>query len=128
MNPQKEGIPMTRDELQAYINTQFSSIETDYPWVTLPNYMVYRHQSNRKWFALVMNISSDKLGLSSTAMLDVLNVKCDPTMIGSFTKEPGIYRAYHMSKAHWLTIALNGTASDQTIKMLLDMSFRLTAK
>ena len=31
MNPQKEGIPMTRDELQAYINTQFSSIETYYP-------------------------------------------------------------------------------------------------
>lgn len=30
------------------------------------------------------------------------------------------------SKAHWLTVALDGTAKEDTIKFLIDMSFDLT--
>jgi len=31
-----------------------------------------------------------------------------------------------MNKAHWITVALDGGASDETIKMLLDMSYAAT--
>ena len=41
--------------------------------------------------------------------------------------EPGIYPAYHMNKDHWITAALDGSAVDDTILMLLDLSFGLTA-
>ena len=60
-------------------------------------------------------------------MVTLLNVKCDPILIGSLRQEPGIYPAYHMNKNHWISIALDGTASEELVTMLLDMSYGLTA-
>ena len=74
----------------------------------------------------ILNITTDKLGWSSIRPIDVLNIKCEPTMIGAFRKEPGIYAAYHMNKANWLTVSLDGSVPTERIKMLLDMSYRLT--
>ena len=31
-----------------------------------------------------------------------------------------------MSKEHWITVALDGSVPDDTIKMLIDMSFEAT--
>ena len=96
---------MTREDLETYIHNQFEDTTTNTPWTQFPHYKVYRHQSNHKWFALVMNITTDKLGWPNIRPIDVLNIKCEPTMIGAFRKEPGIYAAYHMNKANWLTVS-----------------------
>ena len=53
--------------------------------------------------------------------------KCDPILIRSLRGEPEIFPAYHMNKEQWLTAALDGSVSDEQIKMLLDMSYVLTA-
>ena len=45
---------------------------------------------------------------------------------GSFREEAGMFPAYHMNKAHWLTIALDGSAEEEKLKFLLDMSYELT--
>ncbi len=68
-----------------------------------------------------------KLGLQGDELMDVVNFKRDPVLIGSLRKEPGFFPAYHMSKANWITVALEGTVPEDKIKMLLDMSHRLTA-
>ena len=41
--------------------------------------------------------------------------------------EPGFYPAYHMNKDNWITAALDGSAPDDTIRMLLEMSYAATA-
>ena len=53
---------MTREDLEAYIHNQFEDTTTNTPWTQFPHYKVFRHQGNHKWFALVMNITTDKLG------------------------------------------------------------------
>lgn len=73
---------MTRDELQRYIFDHYST-EPDYPWPGAPNHAVFRHGGNRKWFALVLDVPRNKLGLPGTQMIDVVNLKCDPILIGS---------------------------------------------
>ncbi len=88
--------------------------------------MVFRHTGNRKWFAAIMEISREKLGLSGGGDIQVVDVKCDTRLISSFREETGILPAYHMNKAHWLTVALDGTADDDKLKFLLDMSYELT--
>ncbi len=118
---------MNRRQLQQYISESYG-IDPEYPWEKYPNYMVFRHRANQKWFALVMELSKDKLGLPSKESIDALNVKCDPLMIGSLRQEAGIYPAYHMSKASWITVALDGSVSDEKLRFLLDMSYRLTEK
>lgn len=118
---------MTRAELTRYIFDAYS-VEPDYPFSDDNVSAVFRHAANRKWFALVMNIPAQKLGLPSDARIDIVNMKCDPVVIGSFRGLPGLFPAYHMSKENWITAALDGSAPDETVKTLLDMSYQATAQ
>ena len=121
----KEIKAMNREKLKKFIMDNYS-IEPDYPWIKYPNYEVFRHSNNKKWFAVIMDLSKDKLGLSETEVLDVVNLKCEPILIGSLLREKGFFSAYHMNKENWITVALDGSISDEKIKILLDMSYEAT--
>lgn len=116
---------MNRMELEKYIQDNYN-IEPDYPWVKYPNYEVYRHGNNKKWFALVMDVPKNKLGLQGEDILEIVNFKCDPILLGSLLNEKGFFPAYHMSKVSWISVALDGSVGDEQIKILLDMSFNAT--
>ncbi len=117
---------MNRTELKQFIMENYNA-KADYPWLKYPNYEVFRHSSNQKWFALIMDVPKDKLGLHGSEPLNVVNFKCDPILVGSLRGEAGIFPAYHMNKEQWITVALDGSVSDEQIKMLLDMSYEATA-
>lgn len=95
-------------------------------WAKYPGHLVLRHSSNKKWYALIMNIPREKLGLDGEGGVDILDIKADPVMAGSFLHNPGILPGYHMNKAHWITVLLDGTVPLKTIELLLDTSFELT--
>ena len=116
---------MNREELEAYILNHYST-EADYPWADTPRAAVFRHVANRKWFALVMEVPRDKLGLPGTEKLDIVNFKCDPVLIASLRGETGIFPVYHMNKSSWITAALDGSVQAETIELLLDVSYELT--
>jgi len=118
---------MNQTQWQQFISEMYG-VCPEHPWVKYPNYAVFRHVGNRKWFALLMDVPKEKLGLSGKESVDVLNVKCDPLLIGSLRKEAGFFPAYHMNKASWISIALDGTVSDETIRRLLELSYTLTGK
>ena len=117
---------MDRKELEGYILDTYG-IEPDYPWKDQPDYAVFRHPANRKWFALIMRIPVDRIGRKGSDLIDVVNLKCETVLIGSLLAGSGINPAYHMNKDHWITAALDGSAGDERIGMLLDLSFSLTA-
>lgn len=120
-------IDMTREYVIQHIADIYSA-EAEYPFASSPDCAVFRHHNNKKWFAMMMTVSKDKLGLKSTENIDIINVKSDPILIGNLMGEDGFYPAYHMNKTHWLTIALDGSADDEKLKFLLDLSFDLTSK
>lgn len=99
----------------------------EYLWMDAPDYAVLRHEDNRKWYAVIMNVPRSRLGLIGEGDTDILNIKCDPIMIGSFLFENGILPAYHMNKKHWISVLLDGTVDKKLIFTLLDMSFGITA-
>ncbi len=113
-------------QLKQYVAEQYNADE-EYPWIKFPEYCVFRHSNNQKWFALIMAVSKNKIGLNGNEKIDILNVKCDPIMIGSLLNEKGFFPAYHMSKSSWITIALDGSVDDEKIKWLIDMSYHLTS-
>ena len=43
-----------------YIQSEYGAAP-EHPWADEPEFAVFRHESNRKWFALVMNIRRDRL-------------------------------------------------------------------
>ncbi|MDG2962795.1 MmcQ/YjbR family DNA-binding protein [Exercitatus varius] len=109
-----------------YVLTQYGS-QPEYLWKTYPDYAVLRHQDNRKWYAIVMNVPKAKLGLAGTEAIDVMNVKCSPEILSTFLAQDGFLPAYHMNKSHWLTVRLDGSVDNDTIFFLLNASFDLTA-
>lgn len=117
---------MNRSELEAYITETYHA-SAEYPWLKYPNYAVFRHRYNQKWFAVIMDVPRNKLGMPGETLLDAVNFKSNPILIGSLLGEPGFFPAYHMNKDWWITAALDGTVSEDKIKMLLDISYQATA-
>ena len=117
---------MDRKQLERLILEQYG-IKPDHPWMKDPDSEVFRHSDNQKWFALIMDIPENKLGLSGSRMVSIVNLKCDPVLIGMLREENGFFPAYHMNKENWITAALDGSAADEKIRMLLNMSYRMTA-
>ncbi len=100
--------------------------DPEYMWESTPDAGVLRHVHNRKWYGLVMSVSRKTLGLDGDGCTDILNVKCEPELLGSFLMKKGYLPAYHMNKSHWITILLDGTVSADEAVMLLERSFDLT--
>ena len=114
---------MNRTSLFAWIKEQYKT-DPDYPWND--NNAVLRHKENKKWFGVVLEVGRDKLRLPDSEITDVINVKCDPFLIGSLRGQPGFHPAYHMNKEKWISIRLDGSVPDEKIKDLIDLSYQLT--
>ncbi len=117
---------MTRQELFDAILAEYSA-EPDYPFPLDEVSCVFRHDGSRKWFAIVMRVPYRTLGIVRDGSADILNVKCDPLLVGSLRGRPGFCPAYHMNKDKWITVLLDGSAARDEIMSLLAMSFALTA-
>ena len=116
---------MTRQELTDYIFDAFS-VEPDYPFPRDDVTCVFRHTDNRKWFGIMMKIPYRTLGMNRGGETDIVNIKCDPVLMGSLRGKPGFRPAYHMNKDKWITILLDGSAGREEVTALVDMSFRMT--
>ncbi len=116
---------MNRQELDKYIK-EYYGVSAEFPWPKYPTFAVYRHKSNKKWFAVIMEIPNEKIGINRQGNVTVVNLKCDPMMIGSLLLEEGIHRGYHMNKKYWITVSLDGSVEKQKTEMLLDISYNLT--
>ena len=79
-----------RDEIFRYVRKKYNVAEDyplptaptfpvmrhpDYPLPTAPTFPVMRHPDTRKWFAIIMDVPKDKLGLTGQQRVDVINVK-----------------------------------------------------
>ncbi len=118
---------MNREALDKYIK-EFYDVTAEFPWLSAPTFAVYRHKSNNKWFAVIMEIPKNKIGIEEEGNINVVNLKSDPLLIGSLILDKGIHPAYHMNKNHWITVCLDGSVEEEKIKWLVDVSFQLTDK
>ena len=116
---------MNRQEVFDWCRQRYGT-EPDYPWNDWN--AVLRHTDNNKWYGVIIEVNRSKLGMDETGMVDVLNVKCDPTIIGMLRMQPGFYPAYHMNKKHWITILLESGFAEKELRDLLMESYRLTQR
>ena len=118
---------MDRQEITYFIQNEFG-VQGEQLWATFPDYTVFRNQRNKKWFAIIMDIEKQKLGLKGKGKVDIIDLKCDPILIGSLIRNNGYLPAYHMSKKSWITVLLDGSAPDEEIKDLIHLSFEIVDK
>lgn len=115
---------MDRQALIAYALERYGA-EPEYLWKKYPRYFVLRRPDDRRWFALVMDVPLDRLGLEGDGAVDIVDVKCGPILLGSYLDRAGFLPAYHMSKTNWISVRLDGSAGDADIAALLDISYDL---
>lgn len=111
-----------RKRMIQYAQDTFGT-EAEYLWADAPNYAVLRHSGSKKWYAIIMDVPSNRLGLAGEGSVDVMNVKCSTIMIGSLLSEKGFLPAYHMNKTHWISILFDGSVPDEQIFPLLELSY-----
>lgn len=114
-----------KDEILQYAEDTYG-VAPEYLWVRDPDSAILRHPVNRKWFAAILRVSRKRLGLNGSGDVDILDIKCDPLLMGSLLMSEGFLPGYHMNKKHWLTVLLDGTVTKEDICGLLDMSYDLT--
>ncbi|MEE0775671.1 MAG: MmcQ/YjbR family DNA-binding protein [Bacillota bacterium] len=115
----------TRNDIFQYAKESFGTIP-EFLWRKSPNYAVLRHSNNSKWYAVIMDVPGQRLGLTDSEKKDILNVKCPPMLIDAFLNREGFLPAYHMNKRNWLSILLDGTVPNKEILDLLSLSFDMT--
>lgn len=92
--------------------------QAEYLWQGFPDYAIFR-APNRKWFALYMpNIPAAALSLAEEKTYAVLNVKIDPQHLSALSLLPCIRPAYHMNKAHWVSILADEAADDLLLELI----------
>ena len=111
-----------RERITRHIQDYYGT-EPEHLWAKYPDYMVFRHFASQKWFAAILNVPRNKLGLPGESSVDLLDIKCDPRMIGSLLTESGFLPAYHMSKSTWISILLDDSVPDDKIFPLLELSY-----
>ena len=103
--------------------------EPEFLWAKTPNNAAFRHWRNKKWFAaLLLDVPRKTLGLPGAGQVDILDVKCDPRMIGSLLDGKGYLPGYHMNKEHWITLVLDGSVPLEQVCALIGLSYELCGK
>ena len=118
---------MNRQAVTDYIKNEFG-VTGEQLWPEYPRDIVFRNRRNEKWFAIMMEVDKSKLHLPGEGKTDVINLKCDPLLIGSLLQSNGYLPAYHMNKTYWITVLLDGSAPAGEIKDLIHLSYEIIDK
>lgn len=98
---------MDRKDVFEYVKKQYGTVP-EYLWKESPESAVLRHK-NGKWYAVLMQVKKSKLELEGEGTVDIINVKCEPDMVGVLIETYGFLPGYHMN--HGLTQVLYEFAS-----------------
>ena len=110
-----------RERITQYIQDTYGT-EAEYLWADSPGNAIFRHSASKKWYAVMMRVLPEKLGLMGEGVLDVMDIKCSTIMVGSLLSTKGFLPAYHMNKNHWISIVLDNSVPDDQIIPLLELS------
>jgi predicted DNA-binding protein (MmcQ/YjbR family) len=118
---------ISRNDVITYIKKEYDVIP-EYTFKKFPNYCIFRHKSNKKWFGLIMNIPKKKLYAEGEGEIDIIDVKINPEISHLMKQKKGYFPAYHMNKEHWISIDLSRIEDINELKNLIQDSFNLTIK
>ena len=116
--------PQTK-RIMAQIQEKYGN-QLEYLWEKSPDTAVLRHEGNKKWYAVLMKISWDKLEKGREDLVEAVNLKHD--QVAGLLSKKGIYPAFHMNKRYWISVALDDTLSDEEVLELMEKSWNLTTK
>ena len=74
---------------------------------------------------VLLTVSKNKLGIDSTDIVEILDLKILPEEIESVVDNEKYFLGYHMNKKHWFTIILDGSEKIEKIFEYIDKSYNM---
>ena len=116
-----------RQDVIDYIRKTYGA-EIEHPWMRYPEYGIFRHKDNQKWYALMMDVPMAKLGMKGDRIVDILNIKLSDFLMRDFLiRREGFFSGYHIARGNWISILLDGTVELEEVCHLIDISYQVTA-
>lgn len=126
--------------IEAMIFSNYGA-KPEFLWKVFPEYAIFRHAENRKWFGLLMNVSPEKLiekippdqarmpeAVRTMAKIHVLGLKMPQTEIPAIYETTGIYPGYPRNVGGWISVVLEELLPDFAIMDLVAKSYKVTSK
>lgn len=132
------------NRMAAWMEEEFGA-EGEFPWEKYPGNGTFKCKGNGKWFAAILTVAFGKLEKGDDGregrkrgdpgagegrktgqpvhdpeeIVEVVNLKAAAERIPEMIGEPGVYPAWHMNKTHWISVILDDTLEDGTVKKLI---------
>jgi hypothetical protein len=111
-------------EVISYVRDRYSD-ELEYLWKKFPDNAVWRRKDTKKWYGAILTVSKSKLGLESSEIAEILDLRIQPQKMEELLSNENYYPGWHMNKKNWYTIILDGSVETEEIYKCIDESYRL---
>lgn len=113
-------------EVIRYVREKYGD-ELEFLWPRFSRNAIWRNQKNQKWYALLLVVSREKLGLESGKEVEIIDVRFDRGEALDFAaSNAGVFPGYHMNKNNWITVVLDGSVETGVILGLVDHSYEIS--
>ena len=110
-----------------YVRDKYGT-EAEYLWEKFPNNAIFREAATQKWYAALLTVEKQKLGIKENGIIEIIDLKEAPEIIVDLVDGVRYLAGYHMNKIHWYTIRLDGTVPIEEIYKRIDNSFNILPK
>ena len=100
--------------------------ELEFLWKSSPNNAIWRNKENQKWYAVLLTIPAQRLGMDSLEQIEIIDLRYPKGKTSDIIDNERIYAGYHMNKKSWITIVLDNRMETKKIIELLDNSYLLS--
>ena len=69
--------------------------EPEYLWKKLPNNAIWRRKDNAKWYAALLTVSKEKLGMTGTECTEIMDLRAEPATLVSLIDGQKYFPGYH---------------------------------
>ena len=111
-------------EVISYVRDRYGD-ELEYLWKKFPDNAVWRRKDTKKWYGAILTVSKSKLGLESSEIAEILDLRIQPQKMEELLSNENYYPGWHMNKKNWYTIILDGSVETEEIYKCIDESYRL---
>ncbi len=117
----------TAQALLAYAAQTYQS-QPEFLWARFPDNAVLRRPDNQKWYAALLTVPKNKIGLPGDGKIEIVDLRLPPEEMAQTVDNRKYFPGYHMNKKHWYTICLDGSVEAAEICQRLDHSYTIANK
>ena len=110
-----------------YVRKKYGD-ELEFLWPTSPTNAIWRRKDTQKWYAVILTVNGNKIGLDTDKTVEILDLRMKPEDRDDILSREHYYPGWHMNKKSWYTLVFDSGTPDEEIKLRIAESYELANK